>query len=99
VQVFVIGVETWLTVIDMDCDGKYMKEVLKRGEGHSRINKFDEVSFEYTIKKGEDIKLHQKYETTPVKLEEKFIEGLPKVIWKLMSNMKTKEMVRLELSD
>lgn len=25
VQVFVIGVETWLTVIDMDCDGKYMK--------------------------------------------------------------------------
>lgn len=68
VQVFVIGVETWLTVIDMDCDGKYMKEVLKRGEGHSRINKFDEVSFEYTIKKGENIKIHQKYEAQPAKL-------------------------------
>jgi hypothetical protein len=29
----------------MDCDGKYMKEILKRGEGHHRINKYDEVSF------------------------------------------------------
>jgi hypothetical protein len=62
VDVFVIGVETWVTVIDMDCDGRYMKEVLRRGEGHSRINKYDEVSFEYTIKKGEEVKLHQKYE-------------------------------------
>jgi hypothetical protein len=25
VEVFVIKVETWLTVIDMDCDGKFMK--------------------------------------------------------------------------
>jgi hypothetical protein len=31
VQVFVVGVEDWVTVIDMDCDGKYMKEILKRG--------------------------------------------------------------------
>ena len=57
-EIFVIGVETWLTVIDMDCDGKYMKEVLRRGEGHSRINKYDEVSFEYTVKKGAAVKLH-----------------------------------------
>ncbi len=63
-----IGVETWLTVIDMDCDGKYMKEVLKRGEGHSRINKFDEVSFDCCIKKGEQIKFHQKCDVVPLKL-------------------------------
>lgn len=59
---FVIGVDTWVTVIDMDCDGKFMKEVLRRGEGHSRINKFDEVSFQYTIKQGEAIKMHHSYE-------------------------------------
>ena len=69
VDVFVIGVETWLTVIDMDCDGKFMKEVLRRGEGHSRINKFDEVSLEYVIKKGGAVKLHEKHDPQPVKLE------------------------------
>jgi hypothetical protein len=31
VDVFVIATEDWTTVIDMDCDGKYMKEVLQRG--------------------------------------------------------------------
>jgi hypothetical protein len=41
VDVFVISAEDWTTVIDMDCDGKYMKEVLIRGEGHHRIGKHD----------------------------------------------------------
>ena len=45
VEVVVIGVEHWLTVIDMDCDGKYMKEIVRRGEGHNRINQHDEVFF------------------------------------------------------
>ena len=51
-EVFVIGVTEWLTVIDLDCDSKYMKEVLRRGEGHNRVSKHDEVTFEYFIKRG-----------------------------------------------
>ncbi len=52
----------------MDCDGKYMKEILQRGEGHNRINKYDEVSFEYFIKKGEEIRAHGQHIDKPLKL-------------------------------
>lgn len=61
VDVVVIGVENWLTVIDMDCDGKYMKEIVRRGEGHNRINQHDEVFFEFSIKRGHEVRLHQKH--------------------------------------
>ena len=54
-EVFVIWVEDWTTVIDVDCDGRFMKEVLRRGEGHNRIAKHDEVSFEWSLKRGEEV--------------------------------------------
>ncbi len=31
VDVFVVWAENWTTVIDVDCDGKFMKEVIHRG--------------------------------------------------------------------
>lgn len=52
VEVYVIWVDTWTTVIDVECDGKIMKEVVRRGEGHSRIAKYDEVCFEFKICQG-----------------------------------------------
>lgn len=52
VEVFVIGVRDWRTVIDLDCDGRFMKEVVRKGEGHSRLGKYDEVSYSFSLKQG-----------------------------------------------
>lgn len=52
VEVFVIWLDEWTTVIDVDCDGKFMKEVMRRGEGHSRVALHDEVAFKYSLSKG-----------------------------------------------
>lgn len=45
------------------------------------------------------MRLHQKHEDSAVKLEEEAIEALPSIVWKLISNMKNKEIVRIFLSD
>jgi hypothetical protein len=58
VEVVVIWVEDWTTVIDVDCDGKLMKEIHTRGEGHSRIAKHDEVCFEFTLTQGDKVVVH-----------------------------------------
>lgn len=50
VEVWVIGVDGWRTVIDMDCDGLFMKEVVQRGQGHSRIHMHDEVAFRFILR-------------------------------------------------
>ena len=52
VDVYVIWVEDWTTVIDVDCDGKLMKEIITKGEGHSRIAKYDEVLFDFKLTQG-----------------------------------------------
>jgi len=31
VEVYVISVKEWTTVIDLDCDGRFMKEVIRKG--------------------------------------------------------------------
>ena len=48
-SVFVIWAIDWTTVIDLDCDSKFFKEVLVKGEGHSRISKYDEVVFTFSL--------------------------------------------------
>lgn len=67
-EVFVIWVEDWTTVIDVDCDGRFMKEVLRRGEGHHRIAKHDEVSFEWSLKRGNEVVKYERHDE-PIKLE------------------------------
>ena len=67
VEVFVIWVDTWTTVIDIDCDGKFMKEMVRRGEGHSRIAKYDEVGFQFKLSQGSHVIVDEFYKE-PVKL-------------------------------
>lgn len=57
-----IAAEDWTTVIDMDCDGKFLKEIHVKGEGHSRIGKHDEVSYEFTLRRGDNVITNRKYE-------------------------------------
>ena len=57
VDVFVIWAEDWTTVIDIDCDGKFMKQVVNKGEGHSRIGKYDQVCFDFKLSQGLNVVL------------------------------------------
>lgn len=43
--------------------------------------------------------MKEKYEETVVKLEQDVIDALPNIVWKLVSNMKNKEMVRIYFCD
>ena len=45
-------------MIDLDCDGKIMKEIITRGEGHSRIAKYDEVKFDFKLSHGDHTVMH-----------------------------------------
>lgn len=67
VEVYIIWLEDWTTVIDVDCDGKFMKEVAIRGEGHSRVALHDEVAFSYRLAKGEVVVEEKKHEE-PVRI-------------------------------
>lgn len=98
VEVFVIWLQEWTTVIDVDCDGKFMKEVVKRGEGHSRVALHDEVAFTYSIKRGQ-LLVEEGLYSEPARVEPQFLEAKPNILWKMMHSMKAKEAVRVEISN
>lgn len=75
-----------------------MKEVVTRGEGHSRIAKFDEVSFDFRLTQGGHTIIEESLKNT-VKLEPEYIDLQPNIFWKLLYSMKLKEKIRVKVID
>lgn len=93
-----VGVREWRTVIDLECDGRFMKEVVRRGEGHSRLARHDEVAYWFRLGQGERVAVEERWEE-PVKLEEEYIGSVPALVWKILYSMKAKERVRVVVAD
>ena len=65
---------------------KYIKT---KGCGPHRVHQYDEVQFNYKIECNGNIVKEFKDEEF-IKMEEKTIEAIPKLIWKILSSMKVK---------
>lgn len=60
-EIFVINVEDWTTVIDLDGDKRLLKYILKKGEGAFRVALYDKISFKYSISRNNIIIREKEY--------------------------------------
>lgn len=84
---WVIHLMDWITMIDLDEDGNFIKTVIQKGSGNFRWELNDEVTFSYKLFQGEILLLAE--DKTDYMIQDD--DGIPTNVIKVMKTMKVGE--------